>query len=404
MSPARARTRSPCAPAMLAQATRRPCHPPSLHYRRAAGAAGMWRRGWRPLAAALRCSGARRAGTPREPHHIRSYGGAFPVRARTWPGSCRAVGPTGLSSVAALRGGSGTCAGSTRHDPGLQDRREVSSRASGREQDAAAVQALGYSVTTAEGAAGGGNGQAGSGGVATGRTRDVALSEGPAGGADPAGMQGRMGAQDASTEGADRTEQAGRSSRAEPALEPEDAQELPRAPWLRDAGQASTSSAAGSAGMRDSAEQPSLETGLQAARDGRAADRFNGVRSARAAVAWREDDSDSEDPSGSGVGSEEDLELAMRRTSAQGSGGVGRRGYEGGAGSEAEAAADEAEDGDEEWTGEDEGADAETDESEEDGDGLDGEGALRGVDAEGADEAPGDLKARAAAQARLPQQ
>ena len=403
MSPARARTRSLCAPAMLAQATRCPCHPPPLRYRRAAGAAGMWRRGWRPLAAALRCSGARRTGNPREPHHIRSYGGASPVRARIWPGSCRAVGPTELSSVAALRGGSGTCAGSTRQEPGLQGRREVSSRASGREQDAAAVQALGYSMTTAEGAAGGGNGQAGSGGVATGYTRDLALSEGPAGGADPAGMQGRMGAL-ASTEGADRTEQAGRSSRAEPALEPEDVRELPRAPWLRDAGQASTSSAPGSAGMRDSAEQPSLETGLQAARDGRAADRFNGVRSARAAVAWREDDSDSEDSSGSGVGSEEDLELAMRRTSAQGSEGVGRWGFEGGAGSHAEAAADEAEDGDEEWAGEDEGADDETDESEEDGDGLDEEGALRGVDAEGADEAPGDLKARAAGQARLSQQ
>ena len=396
MSPARARTRTLSAPAMPAPATRCPCHPPPLRYRRAVGAAGMWRRGWRPLMTTLRCSGARRTGTPQEPSHSRSCTGASPARARASPGSCRAVGPTEFSSLAALRGGSATYAGSLGREPEWQGRREVSSRASGRDQEAAPLQALDHLATAAEGGASGSNGQAVSAGVAAGRAQD-ALSEGPAGGAEPAGMQGSMGAL-ASAEGAARTEQAGGSSRADPALEPEDVRELPCAPWQRDAGQASTLSAGGPAGMQES--EPPPETWLHAAaRDGRTADRMDGERSAQAAAAWREDDSDSEGFSGSEIGSE-DLELPNRRASPQGSEGSGRWGYEGDPGSDVEAAADEADDGDEEWAGGDEGADEDADEAEEDGDGVDEAGELEAGDAEGADEAPGDLKARAAAQAR----
>lgn len=411
MSLARARPRSLCEPAMLAPGTRCHCHPLPMRCRRTIVAAGMWRRGWRLLVMALRCSRAQCTRTLREPHHSRGCAGASPVRARASLGSCRAVGPSELLSLAALRGGRGTCAGSTRQDTGWQGRREVSSRASGREQEAAPLQAPDHLAPAAEGGAGGGNGQALSAGLATGGAQDEASPEGPAGGADPAGMQGNMGAL-ASGEGAARTEQAGRSSRAEPALEPDGGRELPRAPWLLDAGQASTSIAAGPAGMQDSEEQPPPETWRHAAaRNGRAADDMDGVRvnseaqrrAARAAAAWRDDDSDSEGASGSGVGSEEEAELPNRPSSPRGREEVGRWGFEGGAGSDIEGAADEAEDGDEEWAGEDEGADEDTDEAEEDGDGVDEAGALHAGDAEGADDAPGDLKARAAAQARLPQ-
>ena len=383
---------------MLAPLTRCHCYQQPLRCRRAVGAAGMWRRGWRPLIMALRCGGTRRPRTPREPHHTRSCAATNLVRARASPGSYRGVGPAELSSCSALRGGSATSAGSLGRDPGRQGQRKVNSRACGREQEDASLKALDNFTPASEGGAGSGSGRAVSGGMAAGGARDEAPPEGPAGGAEPAGMQGSVGPL-ASIQGARRTEQAGRSSTAEPAFRSEGARELPRAPWQRDAGQACTSSAAEPAGMQDSKEQQPPEAWLNAVeRDGRAADRMYGVRSAHAAAAWREDDSDSEGSSGSGVGSEEELELTMRRTSPRSSDGVGRWGFAGGAGSDNEGAADEAEDGMEEWAGEDEGADEDTDEANEDGDGVDEAGALH--DMEAADEAPGDLKARAAAQAR----
>ena len=459
MSLARAHRCSLNAPAMSALPTQCHSHPAPRCCRRASGAVGMWRRGRRPLLVVLRCSGARRLGTLREPQHVYCCGRASPAlvaggcraHARVSPGSCRAVCPTEVSSPGALGRERATCAGSIRTDTGWHGRRGNSSRASAGGQEAASLQALVPSAPAAEGDAGGRNGQA----MSAGGGREEALPEGPAGGGH---------AQSAAARLPKGRSQGDAAPEAPPAAQA--ALELAPGGELREAELPSSTGTTRPPGLQEGVGEPAPgrvlrdadlasssfvePAGMQGrigglapgegARPGEQAGSLNGAQPAlgpgdvrglprapwlrdagRAsdpgaagpagkqdpAPAWREDDSDGGGSSASEVGAGAELELLEERVGALGNKADERWGFVGGAGPVSEDAADEAgsdaEDGDEEWTGEGEDADQDADEADDDGDDAEDAGALHADDGEGANDAPEALKARAAAQVSLAQ-